>query len=204
MKREFYLSYLNSSEWKTRRNHKLRSVNYRCEKCSSKRDLEVHHLSYEHVGHESDNELQVLCSTCHRNDHLHEVEDSSHRIYLKLASELLQKQPFSEVAELSAALKDRCLELHIEYVPRVADRAIGLLAHTNRLERPVGLKSGAAPRTFKRADFGLSSRDAKEIITRIFAGLDISPTVKTMPTCGDFQRVDAPVVVDDYVEHDLY
>lgn len=39
----------------------------RCERCKKKsRRLEVHHLTYERLGRERDEDLQALCPSCHK------------------------------------------------------------------------------------------------------------------------------------------
>lgn len=43
--------------------------NYQCAKCGAKRNLHVHHLSYDHFTKELDSELQVLCRKCHQEIH---------------------------------------------------------------------------------------------------------------------------------------
>lgn len=64
-----YNRYLNSSRWQRKRAAKLASVGHRCEKCPSRKRLEVHHLSYAHFGDEPLEDLQVLCHSCHRRAH---------------------------------------------------------------------------------------------------------------------------------------
>ena len=65
-----YLDYLDSPEWWTIRHHTLHRAGYRCERCGSCGPLEVHHRTYRHLGNEAESELEALCTTCHRNEHL--------------------------------------------------------------------------------------------------------------------------------------
>ena len=47
---------------------KLEQAGYQCEACGISKfsvTLEVHHLTYENLGHEHMDELQVLCPECH-------------------------------------------------------------------------------------------------------------------------------------------
>ena len=44
----------------------LRRAGGRCERCRKRRPLEVHHLTYERLGCERDEDLLVLCPPCHR------------------------------------------------------------------------------------------------------------------------------------------
>lgn len=64
-----YENYIHSSAWRKRRERALQLGHYRCAKCGSTTSLQVHHLSYQHLGHELDNELVVLCAACHREVH---------------------------------------------------------------------------------------------------------------------------------------
>lgn len=64
-----YENYIHSSAWRSRRQRALQLGHYRCAKCGSTTSLQVHHLSYQHLGHELDNELVVLCASCHRQVH---------------------------------------------------------------------------------------------------------------------------------------
>lgn len=76
--RGWYLAYLRSHHWRRRRKRALQSVTWRCQECGyadPHRDeqrgtrLDVHHVSYAHVGAERDNELRVLCHQCHKKAH---------------------------------------------------------------------------------------------------------------------------------------
>lgn len=67
--RERYNAYISSSKWRRRRARALMLGNYQCANCGAKRNLHVHHLSYEHFTKELDSELQVLCRKCHQKVH---------------------------------------------------------------------------------------------------------------------------------------
>ena len=60
-----YDDYMRSSEWSRRRTQILLRAGYRCEFCNSLGPLEVHHLTYEHLGDERSWELRALCKPCH-------------------------------------------------------------------------------------------------------------------------------------------
>ncbi len=65
---QVYLTYINSAAWKRRAEAAIVKAGYRCERCGRSkfsRPLTVHHLNYEHLGHEENNDLQVLCPPCH-------------------------------------------------------------------------------------------------------------------------------------------
>lgn len=64
-----YAKYLNSVHWKNTRKKKLIQTEFRCEKCGSREKLQVHHLTYENIGAEYLEDLQVLCASCHTKVH---------------------------------------------------------------------------------------------------------------------------------------
>ncbi len=83
-----YVAYLKSKQWATKRQEKLESVNYSCDRdigltyqtgedgilrriteCSG--SLEVHHRTYDNLGNESLTELTVLCKFHHEQEHRH-------------------------------------------------------------------------------------------------------------------------------------
>lgn len=69
-----YLAYLESPEWWAKRKEALRRANYQCERQTlygARHDspLEVHHRTYQRLGDESLDDLEVLCTACHRDQH---------------------------------------------------------------------------------------------------------------------------------------
>ena len=71
-----YRDYLNlSNHWKRfklklKHNFKIQQKHC-CIICSSKTKLEVHHKTYKNIGNESENDVVLLCSGCHR--YIHEM-----------------------------------------------------------------------------------------------------------------------------------
>jgi hypothetical protein len=64
---ETYRTYIQSPEWAERRQRALSRAGARCERCKAFGvRLEVHHLTYTNLGHEPDEDLQVLCLPCHK------------------------------------------------------------------------------------------------------------------------------------------
>jgi hypothetical protein len=61
-----YRQYIKSDAWRARRERALLKVGRRCERCPEITGLEVHHLNYENLGHEPDEDLEVLCWRCHK------------------------------------------------------------------------------------------------------------------------------------------
>lgn len=72
-----YRRYLASSHWKATRAAKAKAAGYRCQRCGeygrrtreSVVGLHVHHLSYERLGHEEMDDLELLCVACHELEH---------------------------------------------------------------------------------------------------------------------------------------
>ena len=61
-----YSEYLKTPEWQAKRNERLKIDNFRCQKCGRPMDLQVHHINYDHVGHENVyTDLITLCKYCH-------------------------------------------------------------------------------------------------------------------------------------------
>lgn len=60
-----YPEYLLSPRWQEVRAAALERAGHRCQLCYSKVRLEVHHRTYERLGHEEPDDLIVLCSRCH-------------------------------------------------------------------------------------------------------------------------------------------
>lgn len=67
---DWYNAYLLSSWWDRKRRRKLKQTKYTCQRCGAKKcRLYVHHLTYERVGKERMEDLEVQCEPCHDNTH---------------------------------------------------------------------------------------------------------------------------------------
>lgn len=65
-----YASYLRSEHWRETRADALKRADHECESCGAfGSPLQVHHLTYERVGKERPDDLQVLCRSCHAAEH---------------------------------------------------------------------------------------------------------------------------------------
>lgn len=64
-----YREYLKTPEWAKRREQALQRAKFRCQVCSSPRNLNVHHRTYVRRGREHANDLTVLCRDCHTTFH---------------------------------------------------------------------------------------------------------------------------------------
>lgn len=69
MTNEEYKAYLQSDKWKAIAEQRLKIDGYRCCACGSRgtpsNKLEIHHLSYAHLGHEESRIYEDLCTLCH-------------------------------------------------------------------------------------------------------------------------------------------
>jgi len=67
----FYSLYLRSPEWHQKRAQALEGSHYTCSECGLAKErtiglrLNVHHVTYERLGHELPDDLRVLCVNCH-------------------------------------------------------------------------------------------------------------------------------------------
>jgi 5-methylcytosine-specific restriction endonuclease McrA len=70
-KKNAYALFLRSIYWRDTRKKVLKRDNYTCTKCGCKKNLQVHHLSYEHHGNEHLflEDLTTLCKKCHEFEH---------------------------------------------------------------------------------------------------------------------------------------
>ena len=60
-----YSEYLKTEWWQQRRAKALARAEHRCQVCNSDKRLEIHHRTYERLGHERDADLIALCHDCH-------------------------------------------------------------------------------------------------------------------------------------------
>jgi len=78
MNKSAYRQYLESGEWQERRQAAMIRADGYCERCG-KEAVHVHHLSYDNLGCEDDDDLIALCEECHRLEH--EEGGGNHTFY---------------------------------------------------------------------------------------------------------------------------
>lgn len=111
-----YKQYLKSDTWKWLRSKILFDRNYTCERCGSRKRLEVHHKTYTRIFHEIPNDLEVLCYRCHCIQHGKPIKDNSFRQRnrnkkqrIKLSPEerkrLIEEKSKNKLLEYSAKIK---------------------------------------------------------------------------------------------------
>lgn len=64
-----YETYIASDAWRERAALLIVARGERCERCGRADSLGVHHLTYERLGEERDDDLLVLCVRCHAGQH---------------------------------------------------------------------------------------------------------------------------------------
>lgn len=66
-KKVSWSKYIKSPEWKRKADSIRRQAGNKCQHCGAgNTPLEVHHLTYDRIGHEEDEDLVALCKSCHR------------------------------------------------------------------------------------------------------------------------------------------
>jgi hypothetical protein len=87
-----YDQYLAMPHWQLLRNRRLEEQRDKhgfnfCERCQKKAPeqvtretaLHVHHLTYERLGEELHQDLQIICRKCHEPEHGHDRKDRHYR-----------------------------------------------------------------------------------------------------------------------------
>ena len=67
-----YEKYMKSAVWR-KKSKKWREAEGKCEICGATENLQCHHKHYRTLGHETREDVQVVCYKCHCK--LHNVED---------------------------------------------------------------------------------------------------------------------------------
>ncbi|WP_439132390.1 HNH endonuclease [Polaribacter sp.] len=67
-----YLKYLNSKEWKEKRDTVLKLRGRSCERCKANlkgKIADIHHKTYKNIFNEKLDDLEILCRKCHKKEH---------------------------------------------------------------------------------------------------------------------------------------
>jgi 5-methylcytosine-specific restriction endonuclease McrA len=62
---ERYNERVNSDAWKARKRELIRWRGQFCERCGLHGPLDLHHKTYERLGEEMDDDLELVCRDCH-------------------------------------------------------------------------------------------------------------------------------------------
>lgn len=93
-----YHAYLRSDTWRERADEALAAAGYRCRVCNGVADLQAHHRTYDRVGHEAQQDLTVLCRSCHR---LYETARRRGRVEVESVGVLHAPDGWTHVGELA-------------------------------------------------------------------------------------------------------
>lgn len=103
---EQYKLYLNSPQWRDRKNKCLVDYDYRCHVCgctSWRREMNVHHLHYLNVGNEHPEDIVPLCIKHHVM--IHEMEGYGEK-YLKILQELCNEDNWGDPPPVFVRMKE--------------------------------------------------------------------------------------------------
>jgi hypothetical protein len=179
-----YQAYLQSPEWRKTRNAALKRAGYQCSGCPSRRELQVHHVTYERVGCEREADLVVLCAPCHEGEHPQEQEFRYVRRYLAIARELFSVEAFPTRVDFMDAVKARCARLSLPYNTEKLARAIDIVADERR-QRPSRVVS-----EFIASQWGqpFSAEETRDIL-RKYGLLDLARSHQVLPRMPKVDRV---------------
>lgn len=121
-----YEEYLQSPHWRKTRDRALSRAGWKCNRCPTQRALQVHHKTYERLGCELPEDLEVLCATCHEGHHIDE-QNQVRGIYARVVSAALGEEHFTCMADLLEAVKVKCARNKIPYDGPKIWRAIKLV-----------------------------------------------------------------------------
>ena len=198
-----YRAYLNSPSWRTRRNRALKDAGWQCQRCTSKRSLQVHHLAYERLGAERDQDLQVLCENCHRDEHVERPDQTSLGLYLKVASSLIREHPYSRETDLADDMKRRCAELKLPLnIQRINDAISTICGNRMTKEQQQHEEKYAH---IPERDRPVSRQEAREFLGLLGITNVVDAIAKPMPHAKP-SKIDiyGPVPRDEWGEHDRY
>lgn len=108
-----YKEYLQTDHWKNLRKSKLKQSGFKCQLCSSNKELHVHHNTYERKGYEYLSDLVVLCGNCHAKFHDVVIDDES--------KGLTDKQ-LKNIIEDDKAKNNEVKEKKIDYFIKIPNR----------------------------------------------------------------------------------
>lgn len=120
-----YAEYLQTAEWRRRRDRALARALWCCEwaECGQRRGLEVHHKCYDRRGEELDADLIVLCRDHH--ERAHAIGDPR-RLHLKVIRMVLALQDYASLADFIETVKVSLHEQRIPYDPHTLNDTIGI------------------------------------------------------------------------------
>lgn len=131
-----YRAYLQTPEWKRRRNRALARASWRCEQpgCTSTESLEVHHRRYDRLGAEPDEDLCVLCYGHHHA--LHAQAGQLRQLHWRVIRDVINSGAFESFADFVEAVKVRFAALRIHVDPHALNDMLGMSLREVALDAP--------------------------------------------------------------------
>lgn len=71
-----YKDYMHSDEWSKKRRERIEFDGYKCKLCGSAKNLNVHHITYDHLGFEPLDDLVTVCASCHEKLHSEDLSNA--------------------------------------------------------------------------------------------------------------------------------
>ena len=99
-----YKSYINSKAWEEKARRIRRRDGYRCQICGADDlPLEVHHLTYDNLGYEDDDDLITVCHSCHEKitESWNSVRDGVYRRNAYLSKNARRWNSFKRAEDVS-------------------------------------------------------------------------------------------------------
>ena len=136
LRRMPYHAYLQTPEWKRRRNRALARASWRCEQsaCTSTESLEVHHRRYDHLGAELDDDLCVLCYGHHHG--LHARAERLRQLHWRVIRDVINSGAFESFADFVEAVKVRFHAARIPVDPYALNDLLGVSLREVALDAP--------------------------------------------------------------------
>ena len=95
-----YKKYLLSDEWRLKRGKVFAKRGRICERCKSKKDIQVHHKTYKNIYNEPLKDLEVLCKSCHMAHHENERSKKDSRSKKTTKRKYENQKPPKKIIEL--------------------------------------------------------------------------------------------------------
>ena len=103
-----YEKYMKSEEWKDKRWKALERGWHRCCLCGAEECLHVHHRSYDNLGDERPEDLEVLCKHCHASRHGKAIKGKRESLKVWRLSEILPSV-FAEIGSLYETINNKTI-----------------------------------------------------------------------------------------------
>lgn len=126
-----YLEYLQSDLWKQKKVEALSVMGNFCKICGSKKNINVHHRSYDRIGEELVEDLSILCKSCHKMIHIL-IQQNPKQYNIKNCEAKILNMNVSEISAIKQKIKDLPLG-HIDIRDREEEVAVYLTESWKKL-----------------------------------------------------------------------